>query len=126
MVPSMNTRRTSPNRGSAVIPSNSRRSPPEAAHRRDRLYAASHAPNPAGRSRHGMPVRLTYSRASKNTRSGTVGGCPPRCRLACRTNDPIAAQRSSVSMYRIAVPPGAEARSASTRCAVTPAIVNRP
>jgi hypothetical protein len=105
MVLSMSTRRVSPNAGSAVIPSNRAFSPPDRTHRRNRLYTASQLPNSAGRSRHGTPVRARYSRASKKSRSGSVGGCPPLYHLARSTSGCSAAQRSSVSMYRIADPP---------------------
>ena len=82
------------------------RRPPEATHRRNRLYTASHAPNSAGRSRHGTPVRARYSRASKKSRSGSFGFGPWRVPLGLVDHRPRASQRSSVSMYRIAAAPG--------------------
>ena len=101
MVESMSTRRTSPNAGSAVSSSKSRRSRPEATHRRNRLYTASQEPNSAGRSRHGMPVRARYKRASRNARSGSSGFWPWGCRRAFSTAGPRAAQSASVIMYRM-------------------------
>src|SRR5215831_633021 len=105
MVESISTRRNSPNAGSAVMASNSRRSAPDAAQRRKRLYTASQRPNSDGKSRQGTPVRARYKSASKKSRSGSPGGWPPLCRLACWTNGSIPAQSSSVSMYRMTAPP---------------------
>ena len=102
MVESMNTRRMSPNRGSAVSASNSAFRLPDATHRRKRLYTASQEPNSAGRSRHGTPVRARYKSASKNARSGRVGAGPWRFFLAAATAGPRAAQRLSEIMYRMA------------------------
>ncbi len=111
MVESISTRRVSPNAGSAVIASNRWWRPPEWTCRRNRLYTASRRPNSEGKSRHGTPVRATYNRASRNSRSGRTGGDPPVRRLAASTSGAIAAQRPSVSMYRMAAPPKPDARS---------------
>ena len=89
------------------------------------MYTASQAPNSAGRSRHGMPVRPRYSRASKNIRSGSTGGCPPVRRLAAATCGAIAAHRPSVSMYRMASGPVNTGESDVTHYPLPAANVNR-
>jgi hypothetical protein len=114
MVESISTRRTSANAGSAVSASNRRRSAPEATQRRKQLYTASQRPNLAGRSRQGMPVRARYNSASKKSRSASRGDWPPLWRLAWRTWGSSAAQRSSVGMYRMTVPPPKRLKIASS------------
>jgi len=104
MVLSISTRRTSPSSGSAVIASYAAFSPPDATHRRNRLYTASHRPNSEGRSRHGMPVRARYRTASTNSRSLKAGGAPAGCLTSANTA-PSRSQAASVSRYRIADPP---------------------
>jgi len=92
---------TSPNAGLSVSNWNSLARLPLAIQRRNRLYTASQAPNSAGRSLQGTPVRPIYNTASKNWRSGNTGGCPHLYRLACLTHGPMTVQRSSVIMYRM-------------------------
>src|SRR5262249_24063062 len=102
------------------------RNPPEATQRRKRLYTASQLPNSEGKSRHGMPVRIRYNSPSKKSRSASVGGWPPLCRLAWCTNGSNAAQRSSVSMYRMPAPPSQGMKSPQDVTPVDLATSTRP
>ncbi len=75
---------------------------PLSSQRRKRMYTALHAPNTAGRSRHGAPVRARKRTASINSRSVNPAGAP-RGSFTSMSAASNSFQSSSVTM-RLTIP----------------------